>query len=520
MKIKNQLFIFILLCCSTGVFAQYAADAFRYSQTNVSGTARFQALGGNHSALGADLSSAAGNPAGIGMYSRSELNITPGASIIGTKTQYISTTTNENKAVPVFSNFGVVFAGDRRSNPVYGNWHGGALAVTYSRQNSFQNRFGYFGLNNRSSMADSFVEQANARGANATTLDQEYNPNTNSSQSPESMYYQMYLINPDSKTDGAPYSRFDKQSPTEQTGLFTSTGAVSQWNFAYGGNYDDKLYLGVALGIARFRYEYKASQTDRYVGGKIFNSFTFGDDLSVQGKGINFSLGMIYKPVQNIRIGASLTTPTWYDVAETYNSSISVNLVGIPSTDNNGKPILIKELSPVSTDPNDFDYQITTPLKASGGIALFFGNGKKGFISADAEYVAYDNIRVKTTTLTSSGNANFEQSNRKDIQNTYKSVVNFKLGSEFRQGPMYYRGGVAYFADPYKVNVDNIDRTRLVYSAGLGYRNEGFYVDLTGAYGQFNTAYTPYTLSNTTDYASAKITNTTVNITASFGVFF
>lgn len=520
MKINKYLVVGILCVSASQTFAQYAGDAFRYSQTAVTGSARFQALGGNHSALGADISSAAGNPAGIGMYSRSEINITPGVNVIGTNTQYINTATKENKAVPVFSNFGLVFSGDRRNNPVYGKWRGGTMALSYSRQSSFQNRFAFSGLNNRSSLADSFVEQANSRGANAATLDQEFNPSTNSSYSPESMYYQMYLINPDPRTDATPYTRYDRQSPTEQSGLFTSTGSSSQWNFAYGGNYDDKLYIGGALGIARFRYDYKFSQTDRFVGGKVFNSFTFSDDLSVQGKGINFSFGAIFKPVNNIRIGASLTTPTWYDVSETYNSEISANVIGIPSVDNAGKPILIKDITPVSTDPNDFDYQVTSPLRASAGIAVFLGKGKKGFISADAEYVGYENMRVKTTTLSATANSNFEQDNRTDIQNSYKSVVNFKLGGEFREGPLYLRGGVAYFSDPYKIKFDNLDRTRLVYSAGVGYRSNDFYVDLTGAYGRFNSAYTPYTLNNSADYASAKITNTQVNVTASIGVFF
>jgi len=52
--------------------AQSDADALRYSQTSLAGTARFTSMAGAFGALGGDFSSIAINPAGLGIYRKSE----------------------------------------------------------------------------------------------------------------------------------------------------------------------------------------------------------------------------------------------------------------------------------------------------------------------------------------------------------------------------------------------------------------------------------------------------------------
>ncbi len=58
-----------MLCIS-----QNDLDAFRYSQQGISGSARFNAMGGAFSAIGADVTLAAINPAGLAIYKNGELN--------------------------------------------------------------------------------------------------------------------------------------------------------------------------------------------------------------------------------------------------------------------------------------------------------------------------------------------------------------------------------------------------------------------------------------------------------------
>ncbi|HSI90897.1 MAG TPA: hypothetical protein VK927_07240 [Adhaeribacter sp.] len=79
--IKPKLILTGLALSLAGtVFAQNEVDALRYSRTDFGGTARVQALGGAQTALGADISNTTVNPAGLGLYRRSEFSITPSLS--------------------------------------------------------------------------------------------------------------------------------------------------------------------------------------------------------------------------------------------------------------------------------------------------------------------------------------------------------------------------------------------------------------------------------------------------------
>ena len=72
---KSILFLFIgLLCLSLN--AQSLNDALRYSQTSLTGSARFNALSGAFGALGGELSAISINPAGSSVFLSSELSIT------------------------------------------------------------------------------------------------------------------------------------------------------------------------------------------------------------------------------------------------------------------------------------------------------------------------------------------------------------------------------------------------------------------------------------------------------------
>ena len=80
MKSINILTGLALLCLAGEVSAQNEVDALRYSRLDFGGTARSQAIGGAQTALGADAGNLSGNPAGLGLYRRSEFSFTPGIS--------------------------------------------------------------------------------------------------------------------------------------------------------------------------------------------------------------------------------------------------------------------------------------------------------------------------------------------------------------------------------------------------------------------------------------------------------
>ncbi len=478
----------------------YGEDAFRYSQSKVVGSARMQGMGGSYTALGADAGNASANPAGLGFYNRSELSITPIFNSLSTSALYTGSTSPQTTSNANIGQLGLILSssgqGTRKKRSTF--------AITYSKQVNLLSDFAYAGQNKRSSMMDYFAEKANRRGANSTTLDNEFNTNTGSAANPTAMYYQAFMIDPISGS-GAPYTKVEKSLPVNQSGNVTGTGSQSQWNLGYGVNFDDKTYVGFSVGLVRLNYENLNSYTEQFPQGKAFNGFNYNDDLFTRGGGINLGVGAIIKVSDNISLGANVNSPSWITVNELFNSSITIDTK--PNT-------IVTDYKTVRTDENEFSYNLKTPLRASGGATFFLPN-KKGFITADAEYVGYSKMGI-----TDSQDAAWSAEQKKAINNFYKDAVNLKAGGEYRIENIRVRLGAKYMPDPYKQKVDGLDRSQLIYTGGVGYRSSKFFVDLAGVFNRFTTAYTPYELNNTANFGSANITNNQRSFVVSVGTFF
>jgi hypothetical protein len=507
MKLTRSKLIILGLITSLSVNAQqflgsyfYGQDAFRYSEVKNAGTSRMQGLGGGYASLGADATNAFSNPAGLGFYNRSELSITPVFNTLSSSSNYISSSSgkefsgaNIGQLAVVFSNNGI---GTRKKRSSFG--------ISYSKQVNFINDFTYSGQNKSSSMMDFFAEKATRRGANSTTLDNEFDTRTGQAETATAMYYQAFMIDPNAQGN-APYRKVEPNLPVNQTGNINTNGSTNQWNFSYGVNYDDKTYLGFSVGLIRLNYEYLGNHEERFVGGRVFNGFNFEDDLTTRGSGINLTVGGIIKASKSVQLGASITTPSWLNITETYNSSITIDQKsGTFTTD----------YKTVATLPNDFPYRITTPLRANGGATVFLPN-KLGFVAFDAEYVGYRGMSVSD-----SEDARWSSDQKTSITNTFNNVVNLKAGTELRFDKFRARLGAKYMPDPFKLKADDLNRSQLILSAGAGYRAEKFYIDLALVNNKFTSAYTPYELSDKTRFASAKIDNRRTDFVISVGTFF
>jgi hypothetical protein len=506
----------------------FSGDAFRYSEQPITGTARFQGLGGNHAAIGGDASNAWGNAAGLGFYNRSELSISPSMRLLNTTANYIGQNTMANKAYPYVGSASVIFAGQPRDGAgarrtVWG--------ISYSRQASLGNIFVAQGQNNRSSVVDSYIENAN--GTTSRNLDQQSDGNLSYPNTYSDGYtvggltaaaYQAYLINP-TPQDTLRYFRYDNTVPINQRASFSANGAVSQWALSLASNFDDKFYLGGTLGFSHSKYNYSQVIQEQYIGGRVFNGITENTDYTVTGNGINLSIGAIYRIDKSIQVGLNVITPTWTTSAyqETTNQSITINPIAIPTIQNGRPTTFVPDQKTYPVAPNDFDFTVSSPLRASGGVTVFLG--KSGFLTATAEYVNYAGMRVGTNGFNSAAdNQAFKQDQTSYVKSIYQNTVNFRLGGEFRSGIFRGRLGAAYLPSPYQSTFDalarNGDRNTLLYSAGLGVRNDRFFADLAGVFYTTKTSYTPYYLNSTTDYASATLTNRNTNLTLTAGVFF
>lgn len=489
-------------------YENYALDGLLFSNTNFGGTARSMGLAGAQTALGADLSSAAINPAGLGMSRKSEFTISPMFGYGSSSSNLFHSTTKANYINPAIGNIGAIFS-LAKDDLTAGKWRGGSIAVSMSRIKDFNNSIGYSGDNTFNSMTDYFIQTANG------TNDQEYldEANNASISSIQSLAYKTFVINPVNPGGDIYYQTLDNMSikKVNQSGFINTKGRINEWNVAGGINYDDKIYLGASLGIMGLYYEEDKSFTETIKDATplILQSFTLQEGRTVNGTGIKLSGGIIAKPNDHVKIGLSLISPTVYAIDETFKETMMTSRIA-------PKYYYPGDTTPLNTTQTGImgsgtnSYRLTTPGIANFGVSF---TNKYGLISTEIASVNYAGIDVqdgKDPRTYSSANT--------FVGSYFKSTINAKVGAEIKIENFRLRGGYAYYGDPTS-GIDNTDRSKQFITLGAGYRSREYFVDIAYINSVNNSVYTPYTLSNG-NAPSVISKNNNTNIMISCGLFF
>lgn len=454
-------------------FAQDEVDALRYTRYGLTGSARIQGIGGAQTALGADVSTMASNPAGMGMFRRSEFSITPGLGFSTSTGRVGGISTNDERNNVAVPHIGFVFA-DRQSDE-NSDWRGATFGISFSRLNNFNNRTSYRNTagGQDPTIVEYFTELANLRGRTQTDLDNEFN---NGYTSMEGLAYGTFLFDFDEDGFAIPTDRIGNVNQSEE---IIRRGSQNQIDIAGGTSYRDKIYLGASLGVitSDFRQERIFRETEEDASTD-FTSLELRDEYRTRGTGVNLKLGIIVRPSDVIRLGASIQTPTLYNFNETYQRSMYSQFLP-------GENYSAVEL------PGEFSYKLTTPFRASGGVAFFIQ--KYGFIAADIEYVDYANARFSESD-DFGGNSTYFNSVNDRISGTYQSALNFRLGAEARYEVFRFRAGYAITGDPYR-NAD-FDGKINTFTLGTGIRLNRYYADVAFTSSTANSLYSPYNFND------------------------
>lgn len=500
--------VVILLSSSNTLLAQgYAESALLFSRTKPYGSARIQGLGGTQIALGGDYSSATSNPAGLGMFNRSEVTLSTGLSFYNTTSDYLdSRPFKESTSRLNIPGLSLVY---HIPNERDGGFINGSLAITVSRINDFNRSVTYQGRNTESSIINSFID--NAWGNNVSQFSNNaYNFNT-----PTGLAYYSYLIGPQSilDPDGAEDEYFT-HAPLEslQRENIEVRGSSSQVNIAYGANYKDILFLGAGIGIASLKYTSQKTYSEDYeVVNEPVSEMTLMEDLSISGTGFNLTLGAIVRPVSFLQVGASFTTPTYFALSERYSASMNSRWdpnfdyyddgTTFPGDYNNEW---------ISTDEVVSDYSLSTPLKFSGGIAFI---SKFGFITGDIEWSNFRHARYSSTGT----GIDFSWDNDEIKAVAKKSVLTYRIGAEYRYKIFRLRGGYSLQGNTLGSDLNFNNRIQTV-SGGVGIRKSKFAVDFALLRSSSNNLYNPYssTFGTPVVYQKDRITTGVVTVGFSF----
>jgi hypothetical protein len=485
MKIKYLLSVIAIVAITKNSFAQYSQDVVRFSTFQNGSTSRIKAIGNAGTAIGGDLSSISGNPAGLGFFTHSEFSITPEFNGSKANSSYFGQNTNASKNSVNLSNASIVFY-QRLNTPKGSDKSKGWLSINYgagySRTNNFYENIVYNGKNAGNSISDYYAGTAN---------------NYPDDPLAQAAYRDNLIDN--FGTGQRPDFASTVSVPVNQTGLISRVGGQSEFDLAFGANYSNKLYLGMSLAITDIRYDYYRQFIEDGTASITPNGGTIGTETpfrsnyaqnqSTRGSGANVKLGIIYKPVEAVRLGFTFTSPTFYSINDSYNEGLATSFNGRPN-------------QPYNSDDYALNYNMRTPLKLAGGAAIFIG--KYGFISGDVEYIDY------STTHISSNDSYDNSDDISAIKANYKSAINIHAGAEARITNMFYlRGGYSQQGSPFKNNTGATDISSDIktVTGGIGLRFGQYYVDATYARVTGSEAFSPYLITNGNPTANIKKTN-------------
>jgi len=447
-------------------------DALRYSQFNASGSARIMALGGSQYALGGDISNISGNPAGLGFFRKSEFSFTLSYENWQSNSSFINQPQQDNQGNFALPNLSIVL--NKAKDPLNtDSWRGHSFGISINRMTNFNNTFGYYSnIESSSSLLDYYADYYNnvkvppANAPEGLPLDVDLVILDNGTYYPSD-----YSYNPNE--DGSP--NFDSPIPPYQDEVVESEGSLSQITFAYGANYKNKVFIGGSIGVTSIDFASYKTFNEEFIDNNDNRSLDYSirENLFHNGTGINLNLGVIYKPIDQLNLGLSYSSPTWMRYDEDFDANIRANYYDLE-----GNP---QESIENQSDIYFSAINVRTPMKVSAGAALFFN--KNGFITADVDYLDYSAMHL------SSPDYELDAANE-DIEALAGNALNYRLGAEYRIKLFRLRAGTAFYGDPFKSS--DLDRSKTQFTGGVGIKLPKMYVDFGIVHSQFDSFYTSY----------------------------
>jgi len=490
---KRLLYLAALVIAMPAISnAQDAASALKYSQLTFGGTARYMAMGGAFSAIGGDISTLTVNPAGIGVFVKSQLVFSPGLIYQSTTSTLNGQSSMGDESSGNIQNGGLVLAWKNSHDDAA--WKAITFGIVYNATNNFNSQINSQGNNSFSSLLDSYTAQAN--GTSWNKLDQYYTGSA----------FGSFLL--DTNKGGSTYFNIirpflAKGNYIIQQNSLSTSGSMGETDISFGGNYKDKLYVGLTVGIPSISY----NQTAVYSETPAYNDTVFGlkgysvtSNTQTSGTGVNLKLGVIYRINDWARAALAVHSPSVYSLTEQYNTNITANYnpsAYFPS----GGPVPQNSPEGINT------YTLTTPMRIIGGLAFVIH--KQGILSADYEYVNYSTASVSDAANSSAIN--------QQISSSYIAKEDFHVGGEWLMYPFSIRAGYAYYGNPYAKG-SGISTIKRSISGGVGVKIKHWFIDLAYVYSYYNES--DYIYSSSYGDAIANNSNTFSSVVLSLGVNF
>ncbi len=466
--------------------AQGVSDAVRWSFFSPGGTARVLGVGSSFGAMGGDFSSININPAGLGVYRKSEFTFSPSLSNNRTSSFLVddaNTITKDRYNSFSVDNISLVLAGR----------NGSGFAIGFSKLADLNKNFSFSGTT-RGSITQRFAERANGRDVNQLDDFEAY---------PAYAVGAIYDLNEDKNYE----TDFDRFEGVKKTQEVDQEGYIHELSLGWGGSFTEKFLLGFSMGIPFVSYQElkQYNESDPTDANPVFTELNYTEYLNTSGAGINFKAGFIYAPIRQIRIGGAFHSPTWFTLNDDYYTNLDYAY-------DDGTSQYYSNRSP----DGSFKYKLSTPARLVGSVGTIYKIGPvQGFINGDVEWVDYNNNRFDFTDFSddpSEGQNTIDVND--EVERLLGSVINVRLGTELAIGVVRLRAGIEQGDSPLAADTKKVRS----HSFGIGVREDRFFIDLGVRTRKFDEGYVPYVLVDPADESlvNNRVQQTRIVVTAGF----
>lgn len=487
-KMKKYSILPVIILSVAPVFAQETYENANIATEDLNGTARYVGMGGALDALGADISTIGTNPAGIGLFRKSNASLS-----FGLVTQpEVSSFGGGNKTNMSFDQVGFVWANQISETDFVNfgfNYHKSRnfnqiLSVAHSLDNASQNKATTTKNDNgllfpEKTSNGSTVPDFDNSYASCTILDDLYARNLNYNATDNQWYFY----------NGEEYA-FDR----------SQTGYIAEYDFNLSGAIDNTFYWGVTLGIHDVNYSRYTMYSENLIGGiggvPTAYGVTIEDDRDIKGTGYNLKFGAIFRPIEEspFRFGVSIATPTWYNLRTTSITTFNDN------TGWNDETV------------DEYKFKVYTPWK----FGLSLGHTIDDYLALGLSYEFADYSATDSRVLRDGYYDEYESSEsdkemNRHTEKTLKGVSTLKVGAELKPSPeMSVRLGYNYVSPMYNKDAfkdswiesngsyhssssdfTNWEATHRI-TCGLGYQINSWNVGLSYQYSVQNGRFAPF----------------------------
>ena len=357
---KRLLLILFLVYSLSPI--SYCQDVQRFSERHLMGTARYVGMGGAMTAVGGDPSAVLDNPAGLGLYRRNEITLSISETIDRTQqAEGIDTYQSARFAAPNVATIWVWGNPNKQRGMIYSN-----VMLSANRLANFNREIVANGTG--LGMVPSICALTNG-------LDETYLQNKPWNDTEigwlSILGYETYLINPQVDSLATDVLNQYQWTPavdfTEGSLSVSEVGYYDQYTLSWAGNISNQWYVGLSVNIPTLSYTKRTShyETDRFQSAELKSMY------HLSGVGLSGTIGLIYRPIQALRVGASFHTPTIM--------SLSIQTEGDMYSTVEGKKY--EALTPASGVVNS---EMVSPLRTSVSVAGQIGN--RGLIAVQYDY--------------------------------------------------------------------------------------------------------------------------------------